>query len=166
MFNKIFNNLSLTIYVQIWADRIKATEINSGKIYDEKPFIAIKKNTKGEETITVVGSNAELLKNDSGVKVINPFSHPRTLISNFMAAQKLLQYIIHSLSKQTFLLISPLIVIHPMEKLEGGLTQIEFRAFKELALGAGSRDSVVYQGAELSIYNFDYDDIKKNEKEP
>ncbi len=162
MFNKIFNNLSLTIYVQIWANRIKATEINSGNIYDEKPFIAIKKNTKGEEIVTVIGSSAELLNNDSGIKVINHFSHPRTLISNFVAAQKLLQYIIHSLSKQKFLLFSPLIVIHPMEKLEGGLTQIEFRAFKELALGAGSRESVVYLGPELSIYNFDYDDIKKN----
>ncbi len=51
-----------------------------------------------------------------------------------------------------------------MEKLEGGLTQIEFRAFKEQALGAGSRDSVVYLGPELSIYNFDYDDIKKKSK--
>ncbi len=51
-----------------------------------------------------------------------------------------------------------------MEKLEGGLTQIEFRAFKEQALGAGSRDSVVYLGPELSIYNFDYDDIKKKIK--
>ncbi len=168
MFKKIFNNLSLTIYIQIWEDRIKATEINSGKIYDEKPFIAIKKNAKGEETVTAVGSSVELLKNDSGIKVIKPFSHPRTLISNFVVAQKLLQYIIHSLSKQKqkFLLISPLIVIHPMEKLEGGLTQIEFRAFKELALGAGSREALIYQGPELNIYNFDYDNIKKNEKEP
>ncbi len=75
MFNKIFNNLSLTINVQIWANRIKATEINSGNIYNEKSFIAIKKNTKGEEIVTVIGSSAELLKNDSGIKVINPFSH-------------------------------------------------------------------------------------------
>ena len=166
MFNKIFNNLSLTIYIQIWANRIKATEINSGNIYDEKPFIAIKKNTKGEETIAAVGSSVELLKNDPSVKVINPFSHPRTLISNFVVAQKLLQHIIYALSKQKTTLITPLIVIHPMEKLEGGLTQIEYRAFKELALGAGARDCVIYQGAELSIYNFNYDDIKKSEKEP
>ena len=83
-------------------------------------------------------------------------------VTIYSKSKKLLQYIIHSLSKQKFLLISPLIVIHPMEKLEGGLTQIEFRAFKELALGAGSREAVVYQGPELNIYNFNYDDIKKN----
>lgn len=165
MFNKIFNNLSPVVYVQIWENRIKATEITSGNIYDEKPFIAIKKNDKGEEIVTCVGNNAELLKNELDTKIINPFSHPRALISNFVAAEKVLQHIIHTLSKHKFLAASPLTVIHPMEKLEGGLTQIELRAFKELALGAGSRESVVYQGSELNIYNFNYEDIKKKEEE-
>ena len=34
--------------------------------------------------------------------------------------------------------MSPIIVVHPMEKIEGGLTGIEHRAFRELALGAGA----------------------------
>ncbi len=162
MFKKIFNNLSPVFYIQIWENRIKATEITSGNTYDEKPFIAIKKNSKGEKIVTAIGSSAELLKNELNTKVINPFSHPRTLFSNFEAAEKILQHIIHTLSKHKFLTPSPLTVIHPMEKLEGGLTQIEHRAFQELALGAGSRESLVYQGSELNIYNFDYNDIKKS----
>lgn len=165
MFNQIFNNLSPVIYVQIWENRIKATEITSGNIYDEKPFIAIKKNSQGKELISAVGNSAELLKNEFDTKIINPFSHPRTLISDFMAAEKILQHIIYTLSKRKFFTVSPLTIIHPMEKLDGGLTQIELRAFKELALGAGSRESVIYQGIELNIYNLNFEEIKKNEVE-
>ena len=165
MFNKIFNNLSPTVYIQIWENRVKATEITSGNIYDEKPLIALKKNSKGEEIVVAVGNSAEFSKNELDTKIINPFSHPRVLISNFVVAEKVLQHIIHTLLKHKFLATSPLAVVHPMEKLEGGLTQVELRAFKELALGAGSRESVVYQGSELNTYNFNYEDIKKNIEE-
>jgi rod shape-determining protein MreB len=49
-----------------------------------------------------------------------------------------------------------------MEKLEGGLTIVEERAFKELAIGAGARDVIVYQGSELTIHDFNFDNIKAN----
>ncbi|MEN8250725.1 MAG: rod shape-determining protein [Bacteroidota bacterium] len=166
MLNKIFNNLSPIFYLQIWENRIKVTEITSNKIFDESPLIAIKKNDKGEETVTAVGNNVKLMQNELDIEVINPFSHPRTLISNFMAAEKVLQYIIKTLSKHKLLAAPPLTVIHPMEKLDGGMTQIEFRAFKELALGAGSREAVVYDGPELNVYDFNFIDIKKKEKVP
>jgi len=42
-----------------------------------------------------------------------------------------------------------------MEKTEGGLTVIEHRALRELAIGAGARDAAIYQGPQLSIHDFE-----------
>lgn len=52
---------------------------------------------------------------------------------------------------------SPVIIIHPMEMIDGGLSQIEERALMELASGAGARKVVVWVGHELSdqeVINF------------
>ena len=52
------------------------------------------------------------------------------------------------------------VVIQLMENIEGGLTDIEERAFKELAFGAGARSVCLYAGmTELSLADFNYDDI-------
>ncbi len=166
MFEAIINKFSAVLYVQIWENRIKVTDIGSGNTYEEKPLLAIQKNNKNEEMVIAVGNSVESIESELQVKIIKPFSHPRTLLSDFVSAQKMIQHTVYQLVKKPFFSFSPLIVIHPMEKMEGGITQIEFRAFKELALAAGARESVIYQGAELSIYNFDYEYIKQNEKEP
>ena len=52
--------------------------------------------------------------------------------------------------------------MHPMEKLEGGLTDIEKTAFKDLALGAGARNAIVYTGSELPTIRFNFDSIKSS----
>ena len=49
-----------------------------------------------------------------------------------------------------------------MERLEGGITDIELRVFKELAYGAGARDVVVYVGPTISTENFNFEEIKNN----
>lgn len=56
------------------------------------------------------------------------------------------------MSKGTLLAIRPVVVIHPMEKIEGGLTEIERRAFQELATAAGARETVVHEGTEIPLY--------------
>jgi len=43
---------------------------------------------------------------------------------------------------------------------EGGLTTIELRALRELALGAGARDAVVYQGEPLRLEKLDYNALR------
>ncbi|MCW8929066.1 MAG: rod shape-determining protein [Gammaproteobacteria bacterium] len=166
IFEKIVKKFSTILYVQIWENRIKVTDIVSGNIYDEKPLIATQKNNKGEVIVIAVGNSAELIECDLQTVITNPFSHPRTLLSNFMAAEKVLQHIIHTLLKNKFFSPSPLTVIHPMEKIDGGITQIEFQALRELAFGAGSREVVVYYGSELNVNNFNYEEIKKNERQP
>ena len=74
------------------------------------------------------------------------FSHPRALIGNFSHAEQLLR----KLSKQMGGFTAPQAVIHPLERIEGGLTQIEDRCLRELALGgANARKAVVHVGPQL-----------------
>jgi len=52
--------------------------------------------------------------------------------------------------KNRFFHPSPITVIHPMEKVEGGLTSIEQRALRELASGAGAHKVFIWVGCELT----------------
>ncbi len=159
------NKFRTTLYVQIWEKRIKVSDIESKKIFDEQPLVAIESDKKGKKTIAAIGNNASSLALKDNTVVINPFSHPRDLFSNLEVAEKLLQHIIRTLNEKKYFVPSPVLVIHPMEKTEGGLTMIEKRVFRELAFGAGARNVVLYQGKELSIYDFDFDAIKTADEE-
>ena len=165
MLLNIINKFRTTLYVQIWEKRIKVSDIESKKIYDEHPFVAIESDKKGKKIIAAIGNNASSLSLKENTVVINPFSHPRVLFSDFEVAEKLLQHIIRSLNEKKYFAPSPVLVIQPMEKTEGGLTMIEKRAFRELGFGAGARDVVLYQGKELSVYDFDLDSIKAADEE-
>jgi hypothetical protein len=70
------------------------------------------------------------------------------LIGNFTNAEALLK---QGLKKwKTFFAVAPSVLIHPLETIEGGLTQIEERALYELALGSGARRVVVWTGVPLN----------------
>lgn len=45
---------------------------------------------------------------------------------------------------------APQILMHPMEQIEGGVTQVEDRVFRELALGSGASKAAVHVGPSLS----------------
>jgi rod shape-determining protein MreB len=157
MFKKLFSN---TLYIQIWENRIKAVALQTGAVFDEQPLVAIKRDAKGVQSIAAIG-NAALSLKTSDSECINPFSHPRTLLANFTVGEKLLQHIFRHLHEGTLLRPSPQVVIQPMEKLEGGLSEVETRAFQELAAGAGARDVVVYVGKALQTEDFNFVSFKK-----
>ncbi len=77
-----------------------------------------------------------------------PFSHPRLLVGDFAAAQACLKALTEQ-ARGPGLALRTEMLIHPLEKLEGGLTQIEQRLFQELAAGAGASKAVVWSGAPL-----------------
>lgn len=77
-----------------------------------------------------------------------PFSHPRSLIGDFTAAAATLKALVAE-ARQGFSLKTEML-IHPMEQVEGGLTQIEERVFQELCVGAGASRVVVWLGAALT----------------
>jgi len=81
------------------------------------------------------------------------YASPRMLIADFTMAQHQLKEAVRSVRRG---LRAPAILIHPMELIEGGITQVEYRTFVELGLGAGASKSSVYSGTPLSS-----DGIKK-----
>ena len=97
---------------------------------------------------------------------MNPFSHPRVLFSDFQVGEKLLQHAFSEVHKKLRIRPSPIVVIHPMEKTEGGLTMIEKRAFRELAISAGASEVYLYQGQPLSLAGFEISQISEKEDIP
>ncbi|NMP16335.1 rod shape-determining protein [Thalassotalea sp. Y01] len=157
MIRSIINKFGSTLYVQIWENRIRVVDIQTNKVFDEKPLLQLETRKNGEKKIIAIGNAAY-------VNPLNPFSHPRALLSNFFVAERLLQEIVKQLVGNKFISPAPAIIIQPMEKTDGGLTMIEIRAFKEMALGAGARDVAVHQGpATLDVASINFKDIVKQE---
>jgi rod shape-determining protein MreB len=81
-----------------------------------------------------------------------PFSHPRMLLGTFTAARDLLIPLVkqHSGSWLTRDLRRIHVLMHPMERMDGGLSEIERRAFRELGFAIGARHVVLWIGKPLS----------------
>lgn len=97
------------------------------------------------------GGHANLIASMSAGKVIlNGFDHPRSIISNFEIAEKTLQLFIEKVNapKKKFFFV-PTLIIHPLEKLEGGLTQVEVRAFEDMGYRAKANKVFVWYGRDL-----------------
>lgn len=104
------------------------------KVYENR--LVLKKLEDGARPITVTANE--------------PFTTKRLLVGQFSAAEDLLKRGLNELFSSNWLSPSPVVVIHPMEKVEGGLSEIEDRLFRELAVGAGARKVVIWLGHELS----------------
>jgi len=157
MLNSLINKFGSTLYIQIWENRIRAVDIKTSAVFDEKPLLQVDTNKK--RVVTAFGNSAF-------INPINPFSHPRSLLNDFHNAECLLQAIVKKLAGKKLISPAPEIIIHPMEKIEGGLTSIEIRAFTEMAYGAGAREVAIYQGKEtLVISQIDFKQIVKQSME-
>ncbi len=77
-----------------------------------------------------------------------PFSHPRMLVGDFLAAEACLKAAIGELGAGGLALKTEMLM-HPLERLEGGLTLIETRCLEELGRGAGAGAVCVWTGAPL-----------------
>jgi len=148
MLSSLRRLLSNDHYIQIRERELTVTDLASGKVWREEPLLAIRREG-GTARILAVGSEAKRRRGPA-VELINPFSHPRTLLQDFIAAEKLLQAAFRQLHQSSVFRPSPFVIIHPLEKTEGGLAGVEERAFRELALGAGARGAIVWQGRVLT----------------
>jgi rod shape-determining protein MreB len=72
------------------------------------------------------------------------------LVGNFTHAEALLKKAVRQVLSHSIFRPAPTILMHPLEKLEGGLSQIEERVLREMALGAGARKVVLWTGQALS----------------
>lgn len=82
----------------------------------------------------------------SSRSALNPFSSSRNVVSNFNNAQEAIAATLGDLGIKQALFSRPLIIlIHQMEGIEGGLSDIEKRALRDLAETVGGRKVFIYE---------------------
>ena len=144
----IFNHFAPIIYVQLSPDRLMVRNPKSGVTVSERPEIAISRMPKPK--MVAVGAAARTLQASPGVEVVNPFAHPRSLVSDFVLGEQTLKAFLARMNSGRFFAPAPKIVMHLMGDPAGGFTQIEVRAFREMALGSGASQVSVWQGRPLT----------------
>ena len=87
---------------------------------------------------------------DLTVMASEPFTTTRCLIGQFGLAESLLRKALERLPKSGFLAVAPRMLVHPLEMVEDGLSEVEERVFREIALGAQASKAVVWVGHVLS----------------
>jgi len=78
------------------------------------------------------------------------FTTTRLLVGTFTSGEACLKEALGIVVKGGLFKVAPIVVIHPLEMVEGGLCEVEERLFKELALGAGARSVHIHLGNLLS----------------
>ncbi len=159
-FAKLLDNV---LYIQVSAQQLRVLNLSTEAEFNEVPVIATEPagHNSSKVKIKAIGAQAQALINDFGIEVVNPFLHPRLLIANFPRAEKVMAHAFKHVCRSRVFSPSPRVVVQPMEKLEGGLTDVEVRAFREMCLGAGAREVVVYVGAPLTPAQFNYEQVKQ-----
>lgn len=144
----LFDKFIPIIYVQISPERLAIRNVKTGNTISEVPEVAIAYDKK--ERIVGVGNAAQLHKLTPSINVVNPFAHPRSLVSDFTVGQQLLKAFLRRVLRPSIFTTSPKIVLHPLGNPDGGFTQIEIRALHEMAIGAGAYQVVIWQGQALN----------------
>ncbi len=145
MLSSFFNSC---LYVQISPERLIVRDPRTGIQFSEIPEVGIAHDPKAR--IVGVGVAARSAVAGLNGEVVNPFGHPRSLVSDFTVAEQLLKTVVRQVLGSALFRVAPRIVIHPLGDPAGGFTQIERRAIREMALGAGASKVIVWVGRNLS----------------
>lgn len=138
-----------TLYIRLSAECLSVLQVESNLLFSDQPWMAMREN-KGKRQIVSYGKQALTIANEPEIKIANGFKHPRTIIADFTIAELVMSHFVKQVLKPRILCPSPIMIIHPIDELEGGLTQVEGRALRELCCMAGARDAYCWQGLELS----------------
>lgn len=146
MLDYVFSPL---LYLKLSSQRLSGLHLPSGNTFDEPPVLAMQ-TIKGKREAIAVGAAALQLQGQPQVEILNGFAHPRSLLADFAVAEKTLQLFVRQLAPKSLFKAAPVLVLHPQEHLQGGLTQVEQRGLYELCRGAGARQVQLWVGRELS----------------
>lgn len=144
----MLSSLRPTLYVQLSPQRLTVRNAKTGAQWSEVPEVALSRRG-GKPCVVGFGSEARAAR-DADVEILNPFAHPRSLVSDFLPAEQLLKAFVRRALPKLVFGAAPRIVMHPLGEPEGGFTGVEARALREMAMGAGASDVVVWQGPTLT----------------
>lgn len=70
---------------------------------------------------------------------VEPFSNSRLLLADFTNAEKFIREILNEIHGKKMFQKTLAVLIQPMEKTEGGLSQVEIVSFNDLAMQIGGK---------------------------
>ncbi len=106
--------------------------------------------SNGRLTAQVIGDTKSVTLMSNGL------SHPRSLMGDYNVVESCMKDALNQLGSKGWFRRSPIVLTHLLPKVEGGYTNVELRAFREAALGAGAAQSYLLA---------DYPQLKTNDIE-
>ena len=138
------------VYLRLQRQRVRLLDVRSGREIDDIPQLVLGQNAQGRKVVQAVGRAASATALPANCQLVNGFDHPRVLIADFAIAEATLKFFLKMLYEKNLFKIAPKIVVHPLDNFEGGLSTLEWRALRELCMGAGARQVILWSGPELS----------------
>lgn len=108
-----------------------------GIVLNEPSVVAVRKDVSGgQNSVAAVGADAKRMLGRTPGNIVATRPLKDGVIADFHVTERMLQHFIHKVHKTKFLRPSPRVLVC----VPCGSTQVERRAIKESALGAGARE--------------------------
>lgn len=137
MFKKLRGMFSNDLAIDLGTANTLIYALGQGIVLNEPSVVAIREDKiRGHKSLAAVGSEAKAMlgRTPGNITAIRPLKDG--VIADFTITEKMLQYFIHSVHEGKFLRPSPRVLIC----VPCGSTQVERRAIRESAAGAGARE--------------------------
>ena len=138
MFNRLRGIFSNDLSIDLGTANTLIYARGQGIVLDEPSVVAIRQDRGpgGPKSIAAVGSEAKMMlgRTPGNITTIRPLKDG--VIADFTVTEKMLQHFIHKVHESRFFKPSPRVLIC----VPCGSTQVERRAIKESAAGAGARE--------------------------
>ncbi|MBC8518865.1 MAG: rod shape-determining protein [Gammaproteobacteria bacterium] len=136
MFGRLFGFFSNDLSIDLGTANTLVYVRNQGIVLNEPSVVAIREESRGDRSITAVGTEAKRMlgRTPGNITAIRPLKDG--VIADFNITEKMLQYFIHKVHENRFFKPSPRVLVC----VPCGATQVERRAIKESAEGAGARE--------------------------
>ena len=114
---------------------------NKGVVLNEPSVVAVREDVSGQGRVAAVGSAAKRMlgRTPGNIKATRPLKDG--VIADFHITEKMLQHFISQVHENRFLRPSPRVLVC----VPCGSTQVERRAIRESALGAGAREGYLIE---------------------
>jgi len=137
MFKKLRGLFSNDLSIDLGTANTLVYVKGQGIVMNEPSVVAIRQDEAGgAKRIAAVGTEAKRMlgRTPGNIKAIRPLKDG--VIADFFVTEKMLQYFIHQVHETRFLRPSPRVLVC----VPCGSTQVERRAIRESAMGAGARE--------------------------
>lgn len=135
MFRKLRGVFSNDLSIDLGTANTLIYVRGKGIVLNEPSVVALR-NEMGQKRVAAVGIDAKRMlgRTPGNINAIRPMKDG--VIADFYVTEKMLQYFIHKVHENKFLRPSPRVLIC----VPCGSTQVERRAIRESAMGAGARE--------------------------